>query len=144
MDAIRSFRDDYAWLSNFYPATVQIPMGTERWFFPTAENAYQATKSEDASDWIRIATLTPGQAKRHGSKVKLRSNWNEIKLGIMTEIVTLKFNQHPELMAKLKATGSREIIEENHWGDTYWGVCAGQGDNHLGKILMAIRDQKTT
>lgn len=32
------------------------------------------------------------------------------------------------------------IIEVNNWGDTYWGVCNGIGDNHLGKILMKIRD----
>ena len=33
-----------------------------------------------------------------------------------------------------------EIVEENTWGDTFWGVCKGVGENHLGKLLMEIRD----
>jgi predicted NAD-dependent protein-ADP-ribosyltransferase YbiA (DUF1768 family) len=33
-----------------------------------------------------------------------------------------------------------ELIEGNWWGDTYWGVCNGVGENHLGKLLMKIRD----
>jgi len=27
----------------------------------------------------------------------------------------------------------------NHWGDRYWGVCDGKGENNLGKIQMGIR-----
>lgn len=32
-----------------------------------------------------------------------------------------------------------QLIEGNHWGDTYWGVCYGQGLNHLGKTLARVR-----
>jgi predicted NAD-dependent protein-ADP-ribosyltransferase YbiA (DUF1768 family) len=58
----------------------------------------------------------------------------------MTEIVGEKFNQNPELKEKLLATKDIELVEGNHWHDTYWGVCNGVGENHLGKILMAYRD----
>jgi predicted NAD-dependent protein-ADP-ribosyltransferase YbiA (DUF1768 family) len=58
----------------------------------------------------------------------------------MYKIVKAKFEQHPELAAKLKAlTG--EIVEENTWNDRFWGVCNGFGSNHLGKILMRIREE---
>lgn len=34
-----------------------------------------------------------------------------------------------------------ELIEGNYWHDTYWGVCEGVGENHLGKLLMEIRNE---
>jgi predicted NAD-dependent protein-ADP-ribosyltransferase YbiA (DUF1768 family) len=30
-------------------------------------------------------------------------------------------------------------VEGNSWGDTYWGVCKGKGQNKLGHILMQVR-----
>ena len=32
-------------------------------------------------------------------------------------------------------------IEGNTWNDTFWGVCNGQGQNWLGKILMLVRSE---
>jgi predicted NAD-dependent protein-ADP-ribosyltransferase YbiA (DUF1768 family) len=29
----------------------------------------------------------------------------------------------------------------NYWNDKFWGICKGVGENHLGKILMQIRDE---
>ncbi len=34
-----------------------------------------------------------------------------------------------------------ELIEGNHWNDTFWGICNGNGENNLGKILMKIRHE---
>lgn len=59
----------------------------------------------------------------------------------MADIVTAKFEQNPELAARLIATAPAELIEGNSWGDTYWGVCGGQGENRLGLILMAVRSK---
>lgn len=38
-------------------------------------------------------------------------------------------------------TGDAILEEGNHWNDTFWGVRLknGQGQNHLGKILMQVR-----
>ena len=33
------------------------------------------------------------------------------------------------------------IVEGNTWGDVFWGVCNGIGENHLGNILMDVRDE---
>ena len=71
----------------------------------------------------------------------MRPDWEQVKTGIMEEIVRAKFTQHPELAALLLATGDTVLVEGNHWGDTCWGVDTrtGRGENHLGKILMKVR-----
>ena len=51
---------------------------------------------------------------------------------------------HPDLLAMLLATGDMELVEDNDWDDTYWGVCNGLGQNHLGKLLMKIRLRSQT
>ncbi len=52
-----------------------------------------------------------------------------------------KFKQNERLKRLLLATGDAELIEGNDWGDTIWGMCDGEGENLLGKILMKVRDK---
>jgi hypothetical protein len=59
----------------------------------------------------------------------------------MESLVKEKFTRDTELGAKLVATGDEELVEGNYWGDTFWGVCRGVGQNHLGKILMKVREE---
>lgn len=58
----------------------------------------------------------------------------------MMSLVSAKFMQNPDMFRNLRNVKG-EIVEENTWGDTYWGVCNGVGKNHLGKILMKVRDE---
>lgn len=112
----------------------------------TAEHAYQAMKYQNEDFWGEMAygDLTPGQAKKLGSKVPLPDWWADNKLLIMRNIVTKKFNQNGNLMDKLAQTKGSLIVEGNSWGDTFWGQCpVGKGRNELGKILMSIRDDIT-
>ncbi len=138
--AITSFRGKYAFLSNFYAAEVTVGGMT----FPTNEAAFQAMKCTEREERIPFTeTKNPVAAKRMGRKVKLRPDWERVKVGIMEEIVRAKFSQHPELAGQLAATGDLPIMEGNGWRDTFWGVDAatGKGENHLGKILMKIREE---
>ena len=73
-------------------------------------------------------------------QVKLRSDWEDVKLGTMLEVCRAKFTQNPQLAKRLLATGDEELVEGNNWGDTFWGKVDGKGQNHLGRILMQIRD----
>jgi predicted NAD-dependent protein-ADP-ribosyltransferase YbiA (DUF1768 family) len=58
----------------------------------------------------------------------------------MKDVLLSKFLDR-ELMLKLIDTGSIELIEDNSWGDTYWGaVNYCEGENHLGILLLEIRD----
>lgn len=134
---INSFRDEYFFLSNFYPVEIKL----DGIVYPNAETAFQAQKTLDVEERRKFSMLErPVQAKRLGRKVKLRDDWEEVKLDIMTEIVSQKFLQHPHLIEMLLQTDDEELIESNKWGDRFWGVCKGVGENHLGKILMKIRD----
>ena len=132
---INSFEGKYAFLSNFY----EHPINEGSLTFPTNEHYFQAMKTLDLTERIAIARAgTPGQSKRMGRSVKLRSDWEDIKLSVMETALRLKFAD-PELAAMLKATGDEELVEGNWWNDTFWGVCNGVGENNLGKLLMKIR-----
>ena len=93
---------------------------------------------------------TPGKAKRAGKYLQLRFDWNDVKLSIMEDLVREKFINNWELSEKLLNTKDAELIEGNCWGDTFWGMDLRHnppiGGNHLGKILMKVRDElkKTT
>jgi ribA/ribD-fused uncharacterized protein len=138
---IESFSDDFRFLSNFHPS----PLTLQKIVYPTVENAYQAMKSEDYDVRKHISTLTPGEAKKFGRTFKIVDYWEyEIqgvpyKEDVMYRLVLMKFTD-PTLREALAATKGFELIEGNYWGDTFWGVCKGVGENRLGKILMRIRD----
>ena len=136
MNKIESFRGEYAFLSNFYPATVEL----EGICFPTIENAFQAAKVMGAAR-KKFLNVTPGQAKALGRKVTRRTDWFSVNLFIMEDLVRQKFKNSPELKKLLLATGGAEIIEGNNWNDTFYGVCRGVGRNELGKIIMKVRGE---
>ncbi len=133
---IDKFSGEYRFLSNFYPCLVHY----DGLSYSTAEHAYQAAKFDcfNVREQIRISG-TPGQAKRLGQKYHLRPRWDEIKPLIMSEIVLIKFAINTDLRKKLIRTNPFKLIEGNEWGDTYWGVCNGEGKNRLGIILGNVR-----
>lgn len=135
---IGEFQGEYRFLSNFWPAKT-FYAGQ---MYPTAEHAYQAAKTHDAAaaERIRLAR-TPGEAKRLGRTVPVRPDWMSVRVQIMRQIVRAKFIGNPDLLCDLLATGAAELREGNRWGDTFWGVCNGRGQNHLGKILMELRKE---
>jgi len=139
-EKIDRFMNEFDFLSNFYEADVDYEGLTWR----TSEHAYQAMKTIDQNQRLNMqAIYMPGDAKRYGRTVKMRVDWDDIKLGIMEDIVRCKFQQHPVLVERLLCTEDISIEEGNTWKDTYWGICAftGAGENHLGKILMKIRKE---
>lgn len=135
---IDKFEGEYRFLSNFWPAPILF-CGVS---YPSTEHAYQAFKSEDLEQRIFIAGIpSPGEAKRYARRnVTLRRGWDGMKLEVMLELLRLKFS-NPALRVKLLATGQAELIEGNDWGDKFWGVHNGEGENWLGKLLMQVRDE---
>lgn len=142
MDIIDSFRRPYSFLSNFSKAPITVDGIT----YLTVEHAFQAAKTYDVNVKMKIAaTQRADWAKRMGGRVKLREDWNDVKLDIMKELLNLKF-QDERLAAKLIATGNATLVEGNPWHDNFYGQCTcvnctGKGQNHLGKLLMEIRDR---
>ena len=137
---ISGFQGKYRFLSNFYPCPSGITLGA--FVFRTVEHAYQAAKSMKYEDHKKIWECdTPGQAKKVGRKLTLRPDWDYKKLDMMLALVREKFANNRELRELLLATGEEELVEENYWKDTFWGVYEGRGHNHLGKILMKVRGE---
>ena len=139
-NSISDFHEEpYQFLSNFYEARIEYGGLT----YGSSEAAFQAQKCLTEEEKLRFTEMGPGRSKGAGRRVQLRPDWNDVKLGIMEEIVRAKFAQHPELAARLLATGDKTLVEGNRWGDAFWGVDmgTGQGENHLGKILMKVREE---
>lgn len=138
MNTIDSFRGAYNFLSSFYFTDVTYNGYT----YKSAEYAFQAAKTTNQADHDYIVNATPKQLKSRAREIKSRwrPDWHSVKATIMAEIVYYKFDQNPDLRARLKATGDAILIEGNWWNDTYWGVCRGVGRNMLGKILMIVRN----
>lgn len=137
---IGPFRRDYFWLSNMYENPIEISGQT----FTCAEAAFQAHKVERSpyAEWGEGFTGINGyEARKLGRKVRLCKDWEDIKDDVMHFVVKEKFIQHPGLRKLLFDTGNEELVEINSWGDTYWGVCNGEGENRLGKILMRVREE---
>ena len=136
IDGIFGFDGDNRFLSNFYPSVVSY----NDYDYPTVEHAYQAAKTLNPTQQteIRLAP-TPSQAKRLGRYVHMRHDWNDVKVGIMESLLRQKFIGYHELSKKLYDTGDLYLEETNSWGDTFWGVCSGKGQNVLGNLLMKIR-----
>ena len=139
---ITRFREENFFLSNFY----RCPISFCGIIYPSSEHAYQAAKTLDPTERHLICNqATPGNAKRAGRRITQRPDWNQIKLTIMETILRIKFTDaHNDLAQKLIATRPREIQEVNYWNDTFWGICNGIGQNHLGRLLMKIRREIST
>jgi ribA/ribD-fused uncharacterized protein len=135
---ITRFSGAYHFLSNFYPQPIRY---NER-EYATSEHAYQAAKAASQVDHDLIANAaTASLTKKLGRKIKLREDWEQVKLDVMYDILVCKFAPGTECASLLDSTGDSLLVEGNYWGDRFWGVCNGTGENWLGKILMRIRTE---
>lgn len=137
LDTTHAFKDEYFFLSNMF----LVPIVYKGRVYGSSESAYQAQKC--AKDEDKNAFMyggNPYEAKKLGKKVERRIDFEDIKLEVMKEILTIKF-RIPELRKQLLDTGDLHLEEANYWGDMYWGTCRGVGENHLGRILMEIREE---
>jgi len=147
MNKINEFKNDYAFLSNFY--NLECPIIYQGICYRSVETAYQAQKTDDIRIKIEISRMLPGKAKIFAKTINLRTDWNDIKVAVMKKFVEEKFMRNLELKRKLIGLKDFEISEGNLWHDNFWGSCCckkcapggiGNGKNILGKILMDLRD----
>lgn len=106
----------------------------------SVEVAYQAEKCRNYEDLVMIAHMNSWDAKRCGKTVALQENWETVKIPVMEELCRRKFEKYQGLRSLLLGTKDAILIEGNTWGDTFWGVCNGVGENRLGEILMKLRE----
>ena len=128
----------YRALSNFH----EEPVAIDGLVFQTSEAAYMSRKTHDPAEKFQLTLLAKGSdAKKYGQTVTLREDWEEVKVEEMYEVLLAKFTQSLPLRELLLSTGNKIIEETNWWGDIFWGVCGGIGQNQLGQCLMRVRDQ---
>lgn len=138
MIKIPYYENSYFALNNFSAHTIKY----NGIFYPTAEHAFHGAKFDDEKIKEEIRnTTSPLEAFELGKKYKLlrKTNWNEIKVNILYEILKEKVKQHEEVKKVLLSTNEEEIVEDNP-NDDFWGNGKdGSGQNQTGKILMKIR-----
>lgn len=147
-----AFRGDMAWASNMYevPITFDDTKHNLREIFPqfkfdgleypSSEHLYQSLKATNEEDKELIRTAPNSHhSKQLARTIFCRVDWDSVKVEAMRLSLYLKFYQHPDLLLKLIETGRTPLIETNWWGDKFWGVCNGVGENWLGRLLMELR-----
>ena len=130
----------YGEFSNFSPHGIEMD---GKWY-PTIEHYFQSMKfpGHDHAEKIRQAA-NPMIAKKLGRMraVRLRDDWEAVKLDIMRAAVRKKFSTHRQLLSLLLETDEEELIEASP-SDYFWGRGrSGTGQNWLGRILMEVRGE---
>lgn len=90
----------YTEFDNFYI----YPFKVYGEIYPTVEHAFQASKSGDEDYRKYILKVSAHEAWRLGQKVVLRPDWEDIKSGIMKELVGMKLIQNLDLAKLLIST----------------------------------------
>lgn len=114
--------------------------------YATLEHAYQAFKFIDTAPEIaeQIAdSLSAHEAKKiaHLYIDKQNPEWDNIKLDVMEKLLREKLRQNPHVVEKLLETQNYMICEDSPTDD-FWGIGPDRnGQNHLGKLLMKLREE---
>lgn len=135
------YEQEFYVLSNFSAFRLHYAGRT----FDTSEHAYQWCKFRNldgchVSDEILSAESAHEAFKiAERNKALVSTNWPEIRVKTMRDILREKLHQHPYVRRKLMQTGDRELIEHS-WRDDFWGWGPKRdGQNMLGKLWMEIR-----
>lgn len=139
---ITQFKNEYSFLSNF--TAFEKPMLYGGDLYKTNEHFYQAMKFTDKETRQFVCNHPSKGLKKLVGTLNWRDNWDSIKLDVMLYGLRYKFSDHnPHLKQKLIWTRNKVIQEGNWWNDKFWGVClkTGEGENHLGRLLMQVRDE---
>lgn len=131
--------------SNFYKVKLVVDGVT----YATAEAIFQAQKfanTDPAYARVVAAAKSGTEAARLGRSRAhtLEPGWDGApSQRAMLKALRAKFHErnHPEMVALLLATGTRDIVEDATW-DANWGIGAdGEGANRLGLLLMRVRKE---
>ena len=133
---------EYKYLSTFSKHSVHLGgfgNGELSFLFPTAEAGYQAYKNPTDLDYVlkQVNSSSPKVSKELGKVVELRNDWENIKEGIMKNVIKAKFNQHPDIRELLMCTGLRIIIKCSK-RTSFWNTSK---ENRMGKLLMEVRKE---
>ena len=132
---INRFELNHAFLNNFFRHHV-IYEGS---IYPSVGHAFAASKTPDQRVRMRIANMATAREVIDWER-KQPDTDRTYQEETMQNLLIQKF-QTPSLLIKLRETGTQELVYGNS-PDDYWGIDerTGKGHNHLGKILMDVRE----
>jgi ribA/ribD-fused uncharacterized protein len=130
--------------TNFYESQVNIPNyytgALEQW--GAVENYFQAMKTDDLAIQASLRKMTPPQAL--ANKPVSKGFWVNVRFDVMRTALEAKFAPGTVLGNMLLSTDGRVLVEKTAGRrnrEAEWGADDGlQGQNHLGRLLMVIRD----
>ena len=117
------------------------------------EQDYQARKAiicgEDVALKVIMDTNSQVLMKITGQNIRVNEKWENSKIQVMEELLFCKFRQNQNLYFLLLNTRPHYLIEANL--DNFWGAGCKigtialeegiwVGKNHLGRMLMYLRD----
>ncbi len=147
-DRVHFYEQEFYPFSNFSAFKVKWIGGR---VFGTSEEVYHwerfyramSVKGYYVCDKIRNALSAHDVFKiAQENKKHQVSDWDDVKVGVMKNILIAKLSQHPYIRKKLFETGDREIVEDS-WRDSFWGWGENRdGKNQLGRLWMEIREEK--
>lgn len=114
--------------------------------YPTVEHAYQSLKFVNtvpriANEIADCFSAYEAQKIAHANKKYQDLHWDDIKVGIMEELLRLKIEQNPYVKTKLMQTKDYLICEDSP-KDDFWGIGFNRdGQNQLGKLWMKLREE---
>lgn len=149
MSAITPLPSDYIgfYEREFYPLSnfSAFRLDWKRLSFDTSEAAYHWEKFPH-NPRVQSGILNAMSAHEafkiaEARKDERRSDWDDVKVGIMREILLAKVAQHEYVRRKLLETGDRLLVEDS-WRDDFWGWGPNRdGQNTLGKLWMSVRQE---
>lgn len=113
--------------------------------FDTSEAAYHWEKFPGYPSIQRAIQHAPSahEAFKAAELLKQfrRTDWDDVKVGIMKQLIREKAKQHEYVRRKLLETGTRELVEDS-WRDAFWGWGPNKdGKNMLGRLWMEVREE---
>jgi len=143
-ETTEGFKGKFEFLSNMYECDCPY----NGMVFKSSEHLYQWLKVPPEAEWWRtkIFEAPHGKvAKKLAANPKCpkkqTADWDLTRIRYMKIALWSKFTNNPDLKQKLLDTRGATLVEYNHWKDTFWGVCNGEGENRLGKLLMQLREK---
>ena len=141
-DVIGFYPREFYCLDNFSSFKVEW----DGYLYASLEEAYQTAKflksaPEIAEEIKKSHSAHEAQKIAFANKDKVRSDWQEVKLTIMEELLRKKLQQNPYVKQKLLQTKDYIIVEDSP-KDNFWGWGKDRTvENHLGKLWMKLRDE---
>jgi predicted NAD-dependent protein-ADP-ribosyltransferase YbiA (DUF1768 family) len=139
IETIDNFNGVFDFLNNEYPCEVYF----EGLMFPSVFHAFQAARSTKEHERAKIAYADSMQELYElATEIEDPADWQSKRLLVMEKCLRDKFRRHREMRERLRKTGNRDLLNsyaDKSSSNLYWGVVEGNGQNHLGKLLEAIR-----